>query len=296
MNNAVKEKKRPHFVVVTGLSGAGKNQALRCLEDMGFFCVDNLPTSLLMTFAQLCFNSATPLENIALGIDIREGEFLDDLLDTLAKLKSDKYTYQILYLEASNEILIRRFSETRRKHPLSGGDSIPASIEYERKRLAPIRKKSDLIIDTTNLNVHELKENLIKNFLVPPANARMTVNLISFGYKFGIPQHADLVFDVRFLPNPFYRHNFRFLNGRSRAVRSFVLKDRVTKKFLKKIYNLLDFLVPYYRREGRAYLTLSFGCTGGRHRSVVLADEVKKHFSKEKSFTAGIEHRDIDKE
>lgn len=289
------ERRKPHFVIITGLSGAGKNQALRCLEDVGFFCVDNLPTSLLFTFAQLCHHSSTPIEKIALGIDVRERVFLDNLLDALTKLKQSGYTYQILYLEASNEILIRRFSETRRRHPLSEEDSILASIEAERKRLAPIRKKADFIIDTTNFNVHELKENFIRNFVLPPDKVKMMINFISFGYKFGLPQYADLIFDVRFLPNPYYRRRLRFLSGRAKAVRSFVLKEEVTSDFLMKLYNLLDYVIPYYRREGKAYLTVGLGCTGGKHRSVVLVDELKKHFAKDSNVTVRVEHRDITK-
>lgn len=290
------ERRKPHFVIITGQSGAGKNQALRCLEDIGFFCVDNLPTSLLQTFAHLCHHSSTTIEKIALGIDVREGVFLDDLLDSLSKLKDNGYTYQILYLEASNEVLIRRFSETRRRHPLAEGDTILANIEAERKRLAPIRKKAELIIDTTNLNVHELKENLIKHFLAPPDNVKMMINIISFGYKFGLPQYADLIFDVRFLPNPYYRQRLRFLSGRSKAVRSFVLKGKETMDFLKRLYDMLDFLIPYYRREGKAYLTVALGCTGGRHRSVVLADELKRHFMKNRDTIVRLEHRDVSKE
>ena len=289
------EKRKPHFVIITGLSGAGKNPALRCLEDLGFFCVDNLPTSLLLTFAQLCYNSVTPLDKIALGIDIREGIFLDKLLGALARLKDSGYVYQILYLEASNRVLIRRYSETRRRHPLGKGDSILDNIALEKKRLAPIKKKADFIIDTTNLNVRELKESLIKNFLVPPDNVKMMINIISFGYKFGLPEYADLIFDVRFLPNPYYIGRLRFLSGRAKAVRSFVLKEKVTLNFLIKLYSILDFLIPYYRCEGKAYLTVALGCTGGRHRSVVLSSELKKHFAKDRDAVVRLEHRDINK-
>ncbi|MBL7170929.1 MAG: RNase adapter RapZ [Candidatus Omnitrophica bacterium] len=290
------ERRKPHFVIITGLSGAGKNQALRCLEDLGFFCVDNLPTSLLITFAQLCHHSSTPIEKIALGIDIRERVFLDKLLDTLTRLKNSGYIYQILYLEASNKVLIRRFSETRRRHPLGDGDSILENLEVEKKRLAPIKRKADFIIDTTNLNVHELKESLIKNFLVPPDNVKMMINIISFGYKFGLPEYADLIFDVRFLPNPYYIRKLRSLSGRAKAVRSFVLKEKITRDFLTKLYTLLDFLMPYYRREGKAYLTVALGCTGGKHRSVVLSSELKKHFARDRDAVVRLEHRDIKKE
>jgi UPF0042 nucleotide-binding protein len=285
---------KPHFVIITGISGAGKNQALKCLEDLGFFCVDNLPTSLLPTFAELAHHSTSPVEKIALGIDIRERAFLDNLLDSLGKLKNLGYTYQILYLDASNEVLIRRFSETRRRHPLSEGDSILRSIELERKRLAPIKKKADLIIDTTRLNVNELKESLIRD-LMPQENVKMKVTLISFGYKFGLPQYADLVFDVRFLPNPYYRPRLRLLNGHAKAVRTFLLKQKLTLNFLAKLYSLLDFLLPYYQREGKAYLTVALGCTGGRHRSVVIASELKKYFAKT-NYAVVLEHRDINKE
>ena len=290
------ERGKPHFVIITGLSGAGKNQALRCLEDLGFFCVDNLPTSLLLTFAELSYHSSTPIEKIALGIDIRERVFLDKLLDTLTRLKNSGYIYQILYLEASNKVLIRRFSETRRRHPLGEGDSILENLEIEKKRLAPIKRKADFIIDTTNLNVHELKESLIKNFLVPSDNVKMMINIISFGYKFGLPEYADLIFDVRFLPNPYYIRKLRSLSGRAKAVRSFVLKEKITRDFLTKLYTLLDFLMPYYRREGKAYLTVALGCTGGRHRSVVLSSELKKHFARDRDAVVRLQHRDIKKE
>jgi len=290
------QRRKPHFVIITGLSGAGKNQALRCLEDLGFFCVDNLPTSLLITFAQLCCDSSNPIEKIALGIDIRERIFLDKLLGTLTLLKSSGFIYQILYLEASNKVLIRRFSETRRRHPLGAEDSIVENIEIEKKRLAPIKRKADLIIDTTNLNVHELKERLIKNFLAPPHKVKMMINIISFGYKFGLPEYADLIFDVRFLPNPYYIRRFRSSTGRAKAVRTFVLKEKVTSDFLTRLYTLLDFLMPYYRCEGKAYLTVALGCTGGKHRSVVLSNELKKHFTKDRDVVVCLEHRDITKE
>lgn len=288
------EDKKSQFVIITGLSGAGKNQALRCLEDMGFFCVDNLPTSLIPTFAHLCRHSTTPVERIALGIDIREGVFLDDFREALRQLKNSGYIYQIIFLEASNQVLVRRFSETRRRHPLGEGESILGNIEAERKRLRSLREKADLIIDTTYLNVHELKENLLKNFL-KPTDTRMVINIVSFGYKYGLPQDADLIFDMRFLPNPYYHRRLRLLTGRNRLVRNFVLSEKVTKELLAKLYNLLDFLIPYYRQEGKVYLTIALGCTGGRHRSVVLAGELKRSLLKKGEETVRVEDRDINK-
>jgi len=284
-----------NFVIVTGLSGAGKSTALKNFEDLGYFCVDNLPTTLIPKFAEICLQLKDKIKKVALGIDIREGDFLDDLFSSLEELGKMGFSHQILFLEASNSILVRRYSETRRKHPLDReGRSILEVIIKERKRLMGIKEQVDKIIDTTTLTPQEFKQVIFSSFKEAPELDTMNVSLVSFGYKYGIPVDADLVIDTRFLPNPHYIERLRPLTGNDPEVSRFVLKSSVTQKFLRKYFGLLKFLIPYYIKEGKSYLTIAVGCTGGRHRSVIIVNELKK--SLEKKYPVKTQYRDIGKE
>ncbi len=283
-----------NFVIVTGLSGAGRSSALKNFEDLGYFCVDNLPTTLIPKFAEICLQLKNKIKRVALGIDIREGDFLDDLFISLEELSKMGFSYQILFLEASNSVLVRRYSETRRKHPLDKeGRSMLEVIVQERKRLMGIKERADKIIDTTTLTPQEFKQVIFSSFRETPELNTINVSLVSFGYKYGIPVDADLVIDTRFLPNPHYIERLRPLTGSDAEVSRFVLKSSITQKFLKKYFSLLKFLVPYYIREGKSYLTIAVGCTGGRHRSVIIVNELKKFL--EKKYPVKIQYRDIEK-
>jgi UPF0042 nucleotide-binding protein len=283
-----------NFMIVTGLSGAGRSSALKNFEDLGYFCVDNLPTTLIPKFAEICLQLKNKIKKVALGIDIREGDFLDDLFISLEELSKMGFSYQIVFLEASNSVLVRRYSETRRKHPLDReGRSMLEVIVQERKRLMGIKERADKIIDTTTLTPQEFKQVVFSSFRETPELDTINVSLVSFGYKYGIPVDADLVIDTRFLPNPHYIERLRPLTGNDTEVSRFVLKSSVTQKFLKKYFSLLKFLIPYYIREGKSYLTIAVGCTGGRHRSVIIVNELKKFL--EKKYPVKIQYRDIGK-
>jgi UPF0042 nucleotide-binding protein len=283
------------FVIITGLSGAGRSFAIKCLEDLGYFCVDNLPTTLIPTFAELCTHSSRDMRLIALGVDIREGEYLSHLMDTLAELRVQGHKPEVLFLEASDETLVRRYQETRRRHPLAGDGSVLEGIRAERKALANLRESADRIIDTSGLSVHQLKERLVEGYAPEGARDELTVSLMSFGFKHGAPYDADLVFDVRFLPNPHFVDRLKRLDGRDAAVEEFVMSFEESRTLLAKIEDLLRFLLPLYRREGKAYLTVALGCTGGRHRSVTLVELLRR--SLEGAGAAPVvRHRDIDRE
>lgn len=283
-----------NFVIITGLSGAGKSTALKNFEDLGYFCVDNLPTTLIPKFAEICLQLKYKIKKVALGIDIREGDFLDDLFSSLEELGKMGFIHQILFLEASNSVLVRRYSETRRKHPLDKeGRSILEVIIKERKRLMGIKERADKIIDTTTLTPQEFKQVVFSSFREVPELDTMNVSLVAFGYKYGIPVDADLVIDTRFLPNPHYIEKLRPLTGNNPEVSRFVLKSSVTQKFLRKYFGLLKFLIPYYIREGKSYLTIAVGCTGGRHRSVIVVNELNKFLGKK--YPVKTQYRDIEK-
>lgn len=284
--------KSSHFMVITGLSGAGKSQAIKCFEDLGFFCVDNLPTMLIPKFAEVCEQSGGRLKNVALGIDIREGEFLNSFFDELDFLKNSKFGYEILFLEARTETLISRYSETRRKHPLGRYKSLRSALEGERRRLARLRRAADHIIDTSDLNIHQLKDKLTKEFSRSGDSRPLSVSMLSFGYRYGVPAEVDMVFDVRFLANPNYVPRLKQRTGNHTKVIEYVMKSPTSRRFVEKIEDLLDFLLPEFKKEGKSYLTLAFGCTGGRHRSVVLANLLGKHL-KDKGFDTTVSHRDI---
>ncbi len=281
----------PNFFIVTGISGAGKSQTIKCFEDLDFFCVDNLPTALIPKFSELVKQSEGKLDKVALGIDIREGEFLDTFFDSLNDLKQQGFSYQIIFLDANTRVLVRRYSETRRKHPL--GRNIIDGIREERKRLTEIKAAADKIIDTSELTIGELKE-IIVSCLKLKRIKEMFLTIQSFGYKYGLPPDADLIFDVRFLPNPQYEDSLRSLDGNNKAVKKYVLDNLLGQQFMKIFFSLIKFLIPNYVKEGKSYLTICIGCTGGKHRSVVVADALKDLLEKEK-FSFKLWHRDIDK-
>jgi RNase adapter protein RapZ len=283
------------FVVITGLSGAGKSYAIKCFEDMGFFCVDNLPTTLIPTFADLVARSNHTASRVALGVDVREGEYLTHLLDTLGELRGRGHTVEVLFLEASEEALVRRYRETRRRHPLAPEGNVVDGIRAERKALSTMREVADRIVDTSALTVHQLKDRLIEMYVAPGQRTGLKISLVSFGFKHGVPFDADLVFDVRFLPNPHFVEGLRPLDGRDARVREFILEHEESRELLRRLEDFLGFVLPAYQREGKAYLTVAVGCTGGRHRSVALVEELKG-FLDRLELSASVVHRDMDRE
>jgi len=283
------------FVVITGLSGAGKSYAIKCFEDMGFFCVDNLPTTLIPTFADLVARSNHTASRVALGVDVREGEYLTHLLDTLGELRGRGHTVEVLFLEASEEALVRRYRETRRRHPLAPEGNVVEGIRAERKALSTMREVADRILDTSSLTVHQLKDRLVEMYVAPGQRTGLTISLVSFGFKHGVPFDADLVFDVRFLPNPHFVEGLRPLDGRDTRVREFILAHEESRELLRRLEDFLGFVLPAYQREGKAYLTVAVGCTGGRHRSVALVEELWG-FLDRLGLAASVVHRDMDRE
>ncbi len=283
--------KNLRVVFITGLSGSGKSNAIKCFEDLGFFCVDNLPTALLPKFTELCTQSGNEINRVAIGIDVRERGFFKNFLEMLDELKKENYNIEILFLEASDEALVRRFSETRRPHPLAKSGSVVDGIRLEREMLSELRKRADKIIDTTNYNVHQLKEVLNKHYLESEGK-RLTISFVSFGYKYGIPYDVDLMLDVRFIQNPNFVKGLKPLKGSDKRVIDYVLKFHETKAFLEKLYEFLKFLIPMYEKEGKSYLTIGIGCTGGRHRSVAVSEILKGYLEKE-GYSINIKHRDI---
>jgi UPF0042 nucleotide-binding protein len=291
----VKGVKDLQIVIVSGLSGAGKSHALRCFEDFGFFCVDNLPPPLLLKFAELCLHSVPEIRQVALGIDIRERDFWDEFLVTLDTLKSTGYRVEILFLEARDEVLVRRFSETRRPHPLAIGMPMIEGIQLERGRLADLKKRADLTLDTSDYSVHQLKEVISRHYRRERVNERLHVTLISFGFKFGIPYELDLLFDARFLSNPNFVEDLRSLTGKDPRVMEYIMQRSEATEFLKSLFHLLDLTLPLYEREGRSYLTIGVGCTGGMHRSVAVVEKVKDYLIT-KGYDPLVRHRDIGQE
>ncbi len=283
------------FVIVTGLSGAGKSQVVKCLEDLGFFCVDNLPPSLIPKFAEICFQSGGKMDKIALIIDIRGGELFKDIFPGLASIKEAGFTYEILFLEASDEVLIKRFKESRRTHPLAPEGRLIKAIKEERNILQDIKNRADHIIDTSNLTTRQLKEEISRIFVEGKSFEGLIISIISFGFKYGIPMDSDLVFDVRFIPNPYYISSLKKLTGKQEAVKEYVLNSKETIEFMNKLSDMLEFLIPNYIKEGKSQLVIGIGCTGGKHRSVAIADAVYKILV-EKQHRVVIEHRDIDKD
>jgi RNase adapter protein RapZ len=282
------------IIIITGLSGSGRSFAIRALEDNGFFCVDNLPAPLIPKFIDLCQGYQEEIRRIGLGVDLRGGQFLRALPQVLANVRAAGHQIQVLFFDASDDVLLRRFSETRRPHPLASEGSIQDGISRERKALAPIRALAGKVIDTSDFNVHQLKREMEQQFCQTPGARRMALFFTSFGYKFGVPHDADMILDVRFLPNPYFVNELRELSGLDSSVRDYLLGDAETGAFLERLYALLEFALPLYEREGKSSLTLALGCTGGRHRSVVLVEELKKRFGGG-DFWVHAKHRDVAK-
>ena len=282
------------IVIITGLSGSGKSTAIRVLEDLGFFCIDNLPPVLLPKFIELCEVSSGAITRVAMVMDVRERAFLKEYPGIFKELKEKGQDMKILFLESSDEILVRRFKETRRKHPLAGKETISEGIQKERTKLSDLRMLASEIIDTSDLSVHQLKSIITKLFHTISDKKKMTIVLTSFGYKFGIPHDADLVMDVRFLPNPFFVSKLRNLSGNDEEVCRYVMNNTHAKSFQKKFFDLINFLIPCYEKEGKAYLTIGVGCTGGTHRSVAVINGLEKLLLKKK-YLARVIHRDLGK-
>lgn len=281
-------------VIITGLSGSGKSTALRALEDIGFFCVDNLPVVLLPKFLDITTKSSPEIKQVAMVMDLRERSFLKKYEGIFSRLKEKGYKIEILFLDSSDESLLRRFSVTRRTHPLSEKGSIIDGIRQEREKLSSLKEMADQIIDSTSTNVHQLKDIVQRYFLPASEHKKVIINVVSFGYRYGLPADADLVFDVRFLPNPYFVEDLREFSGQNDAVRDYVLKNEKSETFLEKVFDLMTYLIPLYDKEGKVRLNVALGCTGGKHRSVVMADQLGAHFSKMK-YIVNITHRDINK-
>jgi UPF0042 nucleotide-binding protein len=280
-------------VILTGLSGSGKTQAIRALEDLGYFCVDNLPTQLIPTMAELSTREDASPDKVAIVVDVREGGFLAQFPRIYRRLKAQgRVRPSLIFLEASHSALVRRFSETRRPHPLAPDRSVAEGIAEERQKLNGIRAMADLILDTSNLTVHELREVFMGLSRDNRARAEMVVNLVSFGYKNGVPVDADLVFDVRCLANPYFVDGLRDLTGRDQAVVRYMRRDAATMEFIEKLASFLRFALPRYVQEGKSYLTVAIGCTGGRHRSVMIAETLKKSLGSVKGVRLRVKHRD----
>ena len=280
------------LVLLTGLSGSGKGSILNTFEDLGFYCVDNLPVALIPTFSELYESGRGEIERAALLVDAREGEQIENLPKMYRKLRSE-HPVTLVFSEASDDALIRRFSETRRPHPLAQGGSIADGIREERRRMGPIRRLADVIIDTTKFNVHELRQFIIDRFQNPGRRPLM-ISVVSFGFRYGVPADADLVFDVRFLPNPHFVQRLRPFTGKDPRVARYIRSFSQTGEFLRRIESLLLYLIPHYISEGKSYLTVALGCTGGRHRSVALAEVIRRDL-KRKGYSSKVVHRDIDK-
>ena len=281
------------IVIITGLSGSGKSTAVKALEDEGFFCLDNLPAALIPTFVDLVEKSGE-VRDVALVMDIRGKDFFKGGETVFQRIGEAGHDVEIYFFEATDQVLIRRFSETRRRHPALESGSVPEGIRAEREQLAWLRRLATMVVDTSELNVHQLKEQVIASVKGEQGARQMIVHVQSFGYRFGLPLESDLVFDVRFLPNPYFIPELKEFSGLDPQVRSYVLGKAETAAFLQKLTDMLEFLFPYYIREGKSYLTISIGCTGGKHRSVVMAEELRDLF-KHKKVNLEIVHRDIEK-
>jgi UPF0042 nucleotide-binding protein len=283
------------LIIVTGLSGSGKRSVIKAFEDLGYFCVDNLPVQLIPRLVELSAYSGGELQRFALVVDVREGEFLDDFKNFYRKLKKQHFRTLIIFLEASDEVLVKRFRETRRPHPLATDKPILEGLAQERKRLREIRELADIVIDTSTLSVHGLKKYILDQFHEPGRDHSLLISIISFGFKYGIPFESDLVFDVRFLPNPNFVRHLKSKNGRDQKIVHYMKSFPETEEVIGRISDFLAFLIPKYVREGKAYLNIAVGCTGGRHRSVMVADALRNAVRKS-GYKVKLIHRDIEKE
>ena len=281
------------IIIITGLSGSGKSTAIDALEDTGFFCVDNMPVLLLPKFLDLRTGSASEIQKLALGMDIREKEFVKKYQEVFEQLRQDGYNLEILFLEASEKSLLERYSQTRRQHPVSNGENLLDSIRAEKEQLKGLKEIADKIIDTSDLTIHQLKEVITKYAYRGIKGERMQIAVLSFGFKYGVPLEADLLIDVRFMPNPYFIPELKNLNGKDEQVKQFIKRAPETQNFLEKYLSLLEYLTPLYEKEGKSYLTIAVGCTGGRHRSVTIAEDISNHIKKlNRKIT--LTHRDIE--
>lgn len=279
------------FVIITGISGAGKSEAVHCYEDLGYFCIDNLPPQLIPKMAEMCILPGSKIGKVAVVSDIRGREFFSEFFSALEELREKKINYKILFLEASDEALVKRFKETRRRHPLFKEGAILDGITRERELLHDIKAASDTVVDTSTFTAAQLREHLRSAIVGKRQKSGLIITVYSFGFKYGIPLDADIVMDVRFLPNPHYIDELRDLDGEHRPVKDFVLKNRTSKAFLRKFFALLDLVIPQYVEEGKSHLAIAIGCTGGMHRSVVLASETARHL-KDLHYNVMVRHRD----
>ncbi len=285
-------QKSIRLVVITGLSGSGKSTALKAFEDIGFFCIDNLPATLLPRFLELQDQISREVIKIALVMDLRGKDFLTKFPKIFQEIKRKGYLAEVLFLEAAEEVLIRRFSQTRRHHPLGDHRLLSSTIRLERKKMAPIKRLATFCLETSQLNIHQLREEILRLFSKVAQPVKMTMNLVSFGYKYGLPQEADIVMDVRFLPNPFFVPELKEMDGNQKPVIDYIMKWKETKVFIKDFFALISFLIPQYQKEGKSHLTIAVGCTGGRHRSVTLINALAEFLKKQK-LLINIRHRDI---
>jgi UPF0042 nucleotide-binding protein len=284
--------KKNEIIIITGLSGAGKSVAIKSIEDLGGFCVDNMPAVLIDRFAQLIRTSDYSQSLLALGLDVRSLGFMDGVFDILGQIKKMGFQHKVVFIEASDSTIVRRYSESRRRHPLKGArERLDAAIERERQSLSPLREKADVIIDTSSLAPNELKQKL-KEILFEEAEKSLNISIMSFGFKYGIPEDVDMLIDTRFLPNPHYIDKLSPKDGNNPEIKRFVMRSQVSKELLARYKDMLDFLVPNYVKEGKSYLNIGVGCTGGKHRSVVMANEICKYLLKKK-YSVYTKHRDI---
>lgn len=283
------------FVIVTGMSGAGKSTALKMLEDMGYFCVDNLPIPLLPGFVQMLENTDTEMKKVALGLDVRSGQDLTGLRENLEEMDRNRVGYEILFLDANDAVLVKRYKETRRQHPLSGSGRVDTGIAKEREKILFLKMKATYILDTSKMLTRELRIELEKIFVDGQSFCNLYITVMSFGFKYGIPQDADLVFDVRFLPNPYYIDELKKQTGNDKPVQDYVMGFDVSHVFLNKLTDMVQFLLPNYVQEGKNQLIIGIGCTGGKHRSVTLANKLFESLSLQNDYGIRIEHRDIGK-
>ncbi len=285
--------KNLNIVIITGLSGSGKSMAIDALEDVGYFCVDNLPVLLLPKLLELHSGGVSEIQKLAFGMDLRQKEFVKNYQEIFHMLRKEGYSFVVLFLECSEEVLLKRYSETRRQHPIANGANLVDRIRSEKRQLKELKEMADRIIDTSNLTVHQLKDVITQHALQGVKTERMRISVLSFGFKYGVPLEADLLIDVRFIPNPYFMPELKKLDGKDERVQQFVTKWTETREFFEKYFALLEYLLPLYEREGKSYLTIAVGCTGGRHRSVTVAEKIFEHLREEKRELT-LKHRDIE--